>query len=439
MQPMRAAVVGGGWAGCAAAIALARRGARVTLFEAAPVLGGRARTVLRDGLSLDNGQHVLLGAYTATRALAALLHAGQSPFVQIPLALRALVPRGLQLRARALPGSLGLAAGLMCARGLSWRERIANARWFSHWQRRAFACDPDATVTDLMSTLPTRAAAQVWAPLCVAALNTPPARASGQVFLNVLAAAFGARRDASDLLMPAGSLGAVVPDAAVNWLLSSGHSVRLGVTASIESALEEGVHIAAAGTVDPFDAAVIAVGPHQLARAFASSVAEEPKLAAALQATSGYDYESITTIYLGYRGARVAVPSGLVRLDDDPGQWLFERADVLRSAGDDAPRLDQLFAMVISTSGPHDGAPQSDLVRACDAQLRRARPALPALAWSQVIAERRATYACVPRLAHPDPRVLPRVCLAGDYVYPRFPATLEAAVRSGEAAAQALS
>ncbi|HEY1325471.1 MAG TPA: hydroxysqualene dehydroxylase HpnE [Casimicrobiaceae bacterium] len=432
------AVIGGGWAGCAAAVTLARGGDRVTLYEAAPVLGGRARTVTRDGLPLDNGQHVLLGAYTATHALAAVVHAGRSPFVQIPLALRALVPRGLQLRARPLPGSLGLAAALMCARGLSWRERMANARWFAQWQRRGFRCAPDATVTALMSTLPTRAAAQVWAPLCVAALNTPPARASGQVFLNVLAAAFGARRDASDLVMPAESLGATLPDAAAEWLAASGHAVRRGVSASIDEATDDGVRIVTSGDFAAFDAAVVAVGPHQLARAFSAAMAARPPVASALQATARFAYESITTIYLGYRGAHVSVPSGLVRLDDDPGQWLFERADVLRNAAHDAPTLDQLFAVVISTSGPHDDLPQADLVQACDAQLRRARPALPPLAWSQVIAERRATYACTPRLAHPGVALVPRVCLAGDYVYARFPATLESAVRSGEAAAAAL-
>jgi hypothetical protein len=321
---------------------------------------------------------------------------------------------------------------------LSWRERVANARWFAHWQRRGFRCDPDATVTSLMSTLPTRAAAQVWAPLCVAALNTPPARASGQVFLNVLAAAFDAGRDASDVVLPAASLGDALPDAAEAWLASNGHVVHRGVTATLDDAGDDGIPVAASGRVTLHDGAVVAVGPHQLARALSPAMGARPQVAAALDAVSRFAYESITTIYLGYRGARIAVPTGLVRLDDDPGQWLFERPDVLRHAGPGAPALDQLFAVVISTSGPHDDMPQSELALACDAQLRRARTALPPLAWSQVIAERRATYACVPGLAHPAPSLMPRVALAGDYAYPRFPATLEAAVRSGEAAAAAL-
>ena len=78
------AVIGGGWAGCAAAVALAAQGRRVTLYEAAPVLGGRApHASMRDGLSLDNGQHLLLGAYAATRALVAALHAGGAPLAAV--------------------------------------------------------------------------------------------------------------------------------------------------------------------------------------------------------------------------------------------------------------------------------------------------------------------------------------------------------------------
>ncbi len=64
----RAAVVGAGYAGLAAAISLARAGCAVTLFEANRVPGGRARRVEYRGALLDNGQHVLLGAYRRTLA-----------------------------------------------------------------------------------------------------------------------------------------------------------------------------------------------------------------------------------------------------------------------------------------------------------------------------------------------------------------------------------
>jgi hypothetical protein len=138
----------------------------------------------------------------------------------------------------------------------------------------------------------------------------------------------------------------------------------------------------------------------------------------------------------------VTLPRGLVRLDDDPGQWLFDRSDLVRGPDLDVqgsarpPALARLLAVVISASGPHDAWPQDQLAGAVQRQLAR-HLRLPAPAFSQVIAERRATYACTPGLVHPPVQVGPRLFLAGDYVYPRFPATLEAAVRSGEAAAEA--
>jgi predicted NAD/FAD-binding protein len=66
---MSIAVIGAGYAGLAAAVVLADRGLQVDVFEASRTLGGRARTVEIDGRRLDNGQHILLGAYSHTLAL----------------------------------------------------------------------------------------------------------------------------------------------------------------------------------------------------------------------------------------------------------------------------------------------------------------------------------------------------------------------------------
>ncbi len=435
------AVIGGGWAGCAAAVALAGQGRRVTLYESAPVLGGRARTVIRDGLGLDNGQHLLLGGYTATRALARKLHE-QPPLRQMPLALAPLAPTqagGLALRARAWRAPLGLIAGLATARGLTLRERYGLLRGFWGWRQAGFRCGADETVASLLAPLPPAAAERLWAPLCIAALNTRPADASAQVFLNMVQATFDGARDAADLVLPTVSLGDALPAAAGRFLGRGGHAVRTTALATVGLSAAGRFQIDAAGTREGVDAVVVAVGPHQLARTFASNLAEDRAVHPALRVVATYRYESITTIYLGYRGTRIALPAGLVRLDDAPGQWVFDRGDIVKNAARHAPPLDQLLAVVISTGGEHDDAAQADLAAACDAQLRRGRPALPPLAWSRVIAERRATYACTPGLAHPAVRLRPGLYLAGDYVYGAFPATLEAAVRSGEAAAAALA
>ncbi len=97
------------------------------------------------------------------------------------------------------------------------------------------------------------------------------------------------------------------------------------------------------------------------------------------------------------------------------------------------------MAVVISTNGPHDTLDRDALASEADAQLRRLARQWPLPVWSRVIAERRATYACTPGLVRPTHRhVAPNLYLAGDYTDPDLPATLEAATRTGIAAARAL-
>ena len=190
------------------------------------------------------------------------------------------------------------------------------------------------------------------------------------------------------------------------------------------------------------DAAIVAVGPHQLCATFDPSLTEsEAGIGGALEMVDRSNGEAIATVYLAY-AQPVSTPSGLVRLDDAPGQWVFDRADILARSSQiaRAPEIRSLLAVVISAHVAQADAPAASLARAADEQLRRLDPSLPPLAWSQAISEKRATYACVPGLARPrNGRLAQGIYLAGDYTYETFPATLEAAVRSGIAAAQAVT
>ncbi|HET9046442.1 MAG TPA: hydroxysqualene dehydroxylase HpnE [Casimicrobiaceae bacterium] len=438
------AIIGGGWAGCAAAVTLADAGVPATLFEAGPVLGGRARRVVVDGLPLDNGQHLMLGAYRETLTLMRRVHgAAVLPVIRRPLAI---VPFGdadsdaVTVIARRAPGRLGLAIGLLAARGLTWRERLANVGWMRALERDNYARPPRETVARMLRPLPARVARELWTPLCLAALNTPIATASAQVFANVLRAAFGADGAASDFVIPATDLAALFPEAADGYLRNRGGTLRTGVRARVVAASGDAVTLAVDDAPFAARAAIVAVGPHQLGHAFApEALAARPALAAAVSAIEALEYEPIVTVWLGY-SARVAFPAPIARLDDAPGQWVVDRPDVIaRAKAGDVPSFAQLLAVVISASGPHMALPHDALVRAADAQLRRVRPDLSACVWSQVIAEKRATYACTPGRARPaEPRLAPGLYLAGDYVDTEYPATLEAAVRSGIAAAKAL-
>ena len=307
------AVVGGGWAGCAAAVTLARAGVPVTLFESAPMLGGRARRVLRAGLPLDNGQHLLLGAYEQTLALLKLVHGdvaahrvlARTPLTIVPLA-KSQVGALTLIRGRA-PGKLGLLTGLLSARGLTWRERIANIRWFLGLERTGFARGPNDTVARMLAPLPRRVAQGLWEPLCLAALNTPPATASAQVFANVLKAAFAGSPDASDFLLPATDLTAAFPEAAARFVLDRGGAFRTATRARIVRTGNNEITLRVGDAIHSARAVVVAVGPHQLDDAFApEALSARPELREFLAQMSALAYEPIVTIFLGYADAPAA-------------------------------------------------------------------------------------------------------------------------------------
>jgi squalene-associated FAD-dependent desaturase len=427
------AVIGGGYAGCAAAATLASRGVACLLFESAPAPGGRARRVERDGLRLDNGQHLLLGAYESTFTMLDTVGAKRA-WARRPLAIvpfSPALPDALTLQARRAPGRLGLLVGLLGMRGLTWRERFANLAWFRALERTKFVRPRGETVAQMLAPLPPRVARLVWEPLNLAALNTPAASASAQVFANVLRASFTRRGEDSDFVLPTTDLSDFFPEQAVRYVRESGGTALVETRARVASAST----VIAGDRIYEVAATIVAVGPHQLGQAFAREyLASRPDVAARIDAVGAMRYEPIVTVWLGYP-ARIDLPGPVSRLDDTPGQWVIDRPDVAAGHASVA----QLLAVVVSASGPHIAMSHEDLARAADAQLRRLAPRLPACTWSFVVAEKRATYACTPdRPRAGGPRLAPGVYLAGDYVNEEFPATLEAAVRSGIAAAEAL-
>jgi squalene-associated FAD-dependent desaturase len=447
------AVIGAGYAGCAAAVTLASAGRRTVLFEQAPTLGGRARRVTLDGVNVDNGQHILIGAYRQTLELIARVRdnaadALDACLTRMPLAitpLGAAAEHTVGMRVRALPAPLHLAAGILTARGLRLRERLQVIRAYRQLDGADYRCPPGQRVSECFAAMPYAAMAGLWSPLCLAALNTPAHRASAQVFANVLRETFAAEARASDLLIPSVDLSALFPDAAARYVSERGGEVRVSTTVRRVTAADHAAIVDTGHGDERFAAVLVAVGPHQLAatidrRAATSDASNEPRPDGpwhdALARIDAFDYESITTAYLAY-AAPIALPGPMARLDDLPGQWAFDCTRAL--AANALPQARALLSIVVSGGGPHDHLPHDELVGRLDAQLRRLVPEVPALVWSRVVAERRATYACTPDLPRPAAgRVAPRLYLAGDYTLAELPATLEAATRSGVIAAQAL-
>ncbi len=416
------AIVGAGYAGLAAAVELAGRGVACEIFEASRTLGGRARAVEIDGLTLDNGAHILVGAYAETLRLMRQVEAPADALKRQPLHLE--FPGRFRLRAPALPAPLHLAAALAGARGLSWREKFATLRFMQGLKARRFRLPADITVAELLAQQPDRPRRFLWEPLCLAALNTPPAEASAQVFAHVLRDSLAAGRAASDLLLPATDFSALFPEPAARWLAARGTVIHRGTRiGSIGMTMaDDGERYFLDGR-GPYRQVIVAVAPQHAA----ALLGVLPRLTLLREQLAALRWQPIVTCYLRYP-PHVRLPVPMAGVEGGYAQWLFDRGALCGQHG--------VIGAVISGPGRHDGLDAGALATRIDAEVRRIVPGLPEPAWHRVIAEKRATFACTPGLSRPWVETpLPGLLLAGDYIDGDYPATIEGAVRSGVAAA----
>lgn len=403
---MKIAVIGGGWAGIAAAVELTAAGVDTTLFEAGRVLGGRARSIKLDGRELDNGQHILLGAYRDTLDL--MRQVGADPdalFDRRPL--QVVDNAGFRLSLPRLPAPLNVAWGLLAARGVGIGEKLTTAVWMDGIKRRAFCLGTDTTVAQWLDSAGQTGTLRrhLWEPLCLAALNTPVEYASAQLFANVLRDSLGSpRREDTDLLLPRVPLGQLLPEPAADWLQAHGTALRLGQR--VRSLTVDDAQTIVDG--EAFTAAILATAPQHRAALWPEDAAP-------------VDVEPIATVYLQFP-AGFALPFPLLNLLDGRGQWVVDRGQ-------------GLLGCVLSGHGAWEALSDDALAEALQAELGQPASAV----WHKVVREKRATFAARPGLLRPACRTAhPRLLLAGDHTWADYPATLEGAVRSGRRAARSL-
>lgn len=443
---MKVAIIGAGYAGCAAAIRAAELGHNVSLFEAARTLGGRARRVETANASakpLDNGQHILIGAYSAcAQLMSAVGIKSEEYLLRMPMELK--FPDGVKLSLPRWPAPLHVLAGIAYADGLTRDDKLAFMKASLAWRSMKWRCDERLTVAQLTQDLTPIVRARFTDLLCISALNTAPEQASAQVFLNVLRDSLGAKREASDFLLPRVDLSALLPDAAANWLVKRGHKVMQGARVSAINPRPNPPPLGE-GTMkwlvndEAFDAVIIATPALEAARLLTPLQAQIPNAKEAIERCNALQYEPITTVYvriarkLGSVDARqIRLPKAMLALNEtptQPAQFIFDRGLLCGDEG--------LFSLIVSASSASQHFTDKQWLDAAREALAQWKVS-GMLTLAKVITEKRATFACTAGLKRPAMKLSETLLLAGDYVDSPYPSTLEGAVRSGLAAADAL-
>ncbi len=428
-------VIGAGWSGLACALQLVQQGHRPIVLDAAPQVGGRARALEHElggtRLMLDNGQHLLLGAYRETIALLTLLGTG-ALLARSPFTLR--YPDGWLLCAAGAPAPWNLLLGLMGARKMRMADRWSLAGWL-HQQRSArWEVPAGATAAQWLSREPRELVRRLWRPLCLGALNAAPELASAALLRNVLRESLDCAAAASNFLVPRTDLTTLFPAAAARWLQARGAQLRLHAPVlGLRARAGGGWQVQLRDHVIDAAQVVLAVPADRAAALLANTHAAIDPAVALLRRVR---HAPICTVYLRYHAStRLAHPM-FALLDDAAGdrygQWVFDRG-----ASDES--LPGVLSVVISGDGPHMALGRGALGQSVARQLRF-QFGLPEPLDQYTIVEKHATVAATPDLVRPAARLpAPGLFLAGDAADSPYPSTIEGSVRAGLVVARAIA
>lgn len=433
---LKVAIIGAGWAGLAAAVSATKAGHNATVYEASSAIGGRARAInsikqitLPDGtpVNLDNGQHILIGAYTETLRLMRLVGIKpQEMLLNLPMTLQ--FPDGLGLKFGSIwPTPFDALGAILSAQGWTGADKRTLLGTALGWQFKGFTCAADLSVAALCQNLSPKVKAELIEPLCVSALNTPADRACAQVFLRVLRDALFGIQGGSRLLLPKVDLSALFPDAAALWLRRRGGKVQVRHRIQLIRQHPNG------WLVDDtiFDAVILANTASNSAQTLINSALTATETVAFkmrewADTSLALQFEAIATVYAWHSEAKLTQPMLSLRSGaHNPAQFVFDRGQLGGPAG--------LLAFVVSASEGERATLEQQVL--AQAKLQLDMDLLPV----QTVVEKRATFACTPNLRRPPTRIAAGLLACGDHCAGPYPATLEGAVRSGVAAAQALT
>ena len=421
-------VIGGGWAGLSAAVHLTRQGQHVILFESAKQLGGRARCVAFGEQRVDNGQHLLIGAYTETLNTLDICNVDEKKNIfRSPLYLHVTDKQGhkLELSPSNLPAPLNILFAFLTLPNISLADRLKTVLFLIKLRLNNFSIKQDITVKKLLRHQPKVIVKMLWEPLCIAALNTNIGEASATVFLNVLKDSFNQHASASDLLLPKVDLASLFVHPAMNFIEQHGGTLMLGKKIDkIQLSNSDSIAIDSDGNQYHAKHIVLAGSPTStLALLEKSSLLQTTQ-----EQLRQLRFEPICTVYLQYN-SDIQLPQHMIGLSDCTGQWIFDR----QFCGQPG-----LMAVVISANGPHMQLDKMTLAQLISDELSSLF-SWPDANATFVIREKRATFSAHVNIGKLRPHIETTekgLWLCGDFTAGPYPATLEAAVQSGLQCAQ---
>jgi len=433
-------IVGAGWAGLAAAVSLIEAGKKVFLLEAAPQAGGRARSIQFGEHLVDNGQHLLVGAYQQTLALLKTLNIPENTVLERCSfnyhVMDLTHPRTpIQIQLSHYPKPWNLLNGIFHAKGLSLTEKLSALKLGKLlFKKKYLPLERDISVYDFLikHQQPESLITKLWNPLALAALTTPIKKASAEVFLKVLIDTLTQDPTHSDWLIPKRDLNQVFPNPVIQYLAQHHSTIQYHQRVQkliIENGYCEGVQTE--NKFFPAQSVILALPPQTTANllqtiSLPNDLPEHRLLVNQLEA---FRYQPITTVYLETKEP-VNLPSPMMGLIHATGHWLFDR------------RLNNqanILSIVLSGEGAYRNLDPAELIQSLLAELIPFSPALQHIVQHRVITEKRAAFSCEVGSNYHRPTAktpYPKLWLAGDYTQTGYPATLEGAVRSGIKAAE---
>lgn len=439
------AVLGAGVSGLSAAVELARAGVRVTLVERSLHAGGRCSSFLHRESNdiVDNGQHLLVGAYTSTLRYLDLI--GARGGVQSLGALSLLMfhpSRGLSsFRLLGLPRPFDAAAGVLSYRHIPFRERIAMLRIGTAIQSWNDDAGRGIEGTSVAAWLRARgqsdeACRSFWFPLSVAIMNDRPERSSAKLFARSLAEVFRGPASNSNILVATIGQSDLYGKGAIDVIQRSGGRCVFGKEVTgLQQDRDGTFEITLKGNLVLRAGSVISSLPPP---ALEAVLPEALRLRLALPDRSAFRASPIVSIHLWFD--RDIMPDPLVGLIDRPLHWLFNRRQFVRQNASPYPGY---VTGVISGADAESAMHRDRLVALMRSDLAAVYPdsADARCMASLVVKERRATYAPDQLRESIRPQAASAVAgfyLAGDWTATGLPATIEGAIRSGRAAADAV-